>query len=89
MAIKMRTLKNAGSEMCCQCCSQTRENSLELFQIAFGAKKIVLCDACVEILFQKTLRATCIVQSKTKSQSDIRVIQKRSLKNKAMGAQQK
>ena len=74
--IRMRI--NKTSEPVCKVCGATRKNSLELFDIAFTDKHIItICDLCNEQLFNKTLRATCGVNAKLKSQHDLAVIRSR------------
>ena len=78
MAIKMRVNKD-GDEIRCQCCNQNRKNSLEMFDLMVGQTYLRLCDVCVEQLFSKTLKATCMVNRKLKSPADMRVIRKRGM----------
>jgi len=74
--IRMRI--NKSSDCVCKVCGATRKNSLELFDIAFTDKHIItICDLCNEQLFNKTLRATCGVNGKVKSQHDMMVIRSR------------
>ena len=77
--IKMRT--NKSDNPICKVCGHTRKNSLELFDIAFTPKHIItICDACVDDLFNKTLKANCQVNAKLKSQKDLAIIQNRRVK---------
>lgn len=77
--IKMRVNKD-GSGVRCQCCNQSRKNSLEMFDIMVGDAYLRICDQCNEVLFSKTLKATCIVNRKLKSPADMAVIRKRNQK---------
>lgn len=77
--IKMRT--NKSDNPICKVCGHTRKNSLEFFDIAFTPKHIItVCDACVDDLFSKTLKANCQVNAKLKSQKDLAIIQNRRVK---------
>lgn len=77
MAIRMRINKDGNAK--CKVCGATRKNSLELFDISFTDKNIItICDLCNETLFNKTLRATCGVNGKIKSQSDLKIIRNRN-----------
>lgn len=80
MGIKMRL--NKSDESVCKVCGNTRKTSLELFDIAFTDKHIItICDSCNEVLFNKTLKASCMIDSKLKSQDDLEVIRNRSEKS--------
>ena len=77
--IKMRT--NKSDNPICKVCGHTRKNSLEFFDIAFTPKHIItVCDACVDELFNKVLKANCQVNAKLKSQKDLAIIQNRRVK---------
>lgn len=74
--IRMRVNKE-GEQARCQICNADRENSLEMFDLAIGGQLIRICDLCNGQLFKKTLRATCYVDGKVKSQRDLRLMNKR------------
>jgi len=78
--IRMRINKDDDAK--CKVCGATRKNSLELFDIALADKNVMtiitICDLCNEVLFNKTLRATCVVNGKAKSQTDMAIIRNRS-----------
>lgn len=79
MAIKMRTVKDP--EAVCKICGNTREQSLEIFEIKFTDRaKLQLCDLCNNRLLYKTLSASCKVNNKVKTKKDINIINKRSSK---------
>lgn len=62
----------------CEVCGKTNEASLAMFCIRFNEnKKIIVCDACNEDLFDKTLKASCLVSNKLKSSDDLKIIRKR------------
>lgn len=75
--VRMRT-NNESNAYCCEC-GNGRNNSLELFDICIGGQIFTICDLCNEQLFQKTLRATCNVNSKVKRPSDMAIIRKRQI----------
>lgn len=76
MSIKMRTVAN--TEAICKVCGATRKQSLEIFEIMFTDKaRITICDMCNEKLFNKTLKASCLVNAKLKSKADLKVIRSR------------
>lgn len=80
MDIKMRTVKD--SEAICKICGATKKQSLEIFEIMFTEKaKLTLCDLCNEKLLNKTLKASCNVNNKIKSKEDIKIINKRRVRN--------
>lgn len=77
MAIKMRTIKG-DTEAICKICGNDRSHSLEIFEIMFTEKaKITICDLCNEELLLKTIKASCLVNSKTKTKEDMKVIRQR------------
>lgn len=74
--IRMRT--NKSFDAVCKVCGATRKNSLDLFDIAFTDKHIItICDMCNEQLFNKSLKATCYVNGRVKSQADLQIIRNR------------
>lgn len=81
MAIKMRICKDGEAR--CKICGQPREKSLEIFEISFTDKQIIrICDLCNDELFNKTLRASCIVNHRAKSPLDMKIISNRKRKLK-------
>lgn len=75
--IRMRVNKESNCK--CKVCGSTRENSLELFDIAFTDKNVItICDLCNEKLFNKTLKANCAVNAKLKDKHDLLVIRNRN-----------
>lgn len=74
--IRMRI--NKTSDAVCKVCGATRKNSLDFFDIAFTDKHIItICDMCNELLFKKSLKATCYTDSRVKSQTDLQIIRSR------------
>lgn len=77
--IRMRT--NKSYDAVCKVCGATRKNSLDFFDIAFTDKHIItICDMCNEQLFNKSLKATCYVNGRVKSQDDLQIIRSRRRK---------
>lgn len=74
--IKMRV--NKEKHPICEVCKNGRNASLELFDIAFSKDCLItVCDACMETLFTKSLKATNSVNQKTKTSVDINIINNR------------
>ena len=72
-AMKMRVNKDKTSE--CFACGREWKNTSEMYDLAIGHKKLrilPLCRKCMNELFQKTLKAERIYDSRIKSQSDIK-----------------
>lgn len=84
--VKMRLVKNPDDAVC-SCCGCSNDNSLAMFDLALGKSKIRLCDVCVGILFQKTLKATCMVESKLKTQADLAIVRRRKHRDGTGGFQ--
>ena len=80
--IKMRVSKNDCS---CSSCGAKRKQSLEMFDVCIGNMIFTLCDECIDELFRKTLKASCIVNGKLKSKEDIMIINNRKRMLKVKG----
>lgn len=79
--IRMRVNKDESSV--CKVCNASHNNSLELFDISFTDKHIItICDKCNEILFNKTLKANCMVNHRLKDKHDMKVITNRRKKDR-------
>lgn len=75
--IKMRTNTNANAR-CCNC-KQTANRVLNMFDIRFGDNtSVTICDSCNGKLFSKTLSATCKVNGRLKSKTDMAIIARRN-----------
>lgn len=74
--IKMR-VNNEGSDVRCQCCNRTRQESLEMFDLMVAGQYFRLCDMCNSELLTHTIRASCAVDKKIKSAHDMEVIRSR------------
>lgn len=77
--IKMRICKDGEAK--CKICGQSRDKSLEIFEIAFTEKQVIrICDLCNEQLLSKSLKASCMVNHRVKSPIDMKVIGNRKRK---------
>jgi hypothetical protein len=79
MAIKMRVNGNKKSK--CENCSCEYKNTAEMYDLQIADVRFMLCKKCVETLFQKTLKASCIYNAKLKNQEDMQRLRRES-KNK-------
>lgn len=75
---KIRMRVNKQSNLSCEVCGKSKEQSLEMFDLMIGSVIHTLCDQCVEKVFSKTLSATCIVNHKIKSKKDLSIIMQRN-----------
>ena len=81
MGIKMRQNKN--QHVNCKVCGNKLEESLGMFDIAFTDKHIItICDRCNNQLLSKSLKASCLIDSKIKSKKDQDIIAMRKGRNK-------
>lgn len=80
--IKMRVSKK---DCCCSSCNAKRKESLEMFDVCIGNVLFTLCDECIDELFRKTLKASCIVNGKLKSAEDMKIINNRKRMLKVKG----
>jgi hypothetical protein len=78
MAIKMKVNTNKDSK--CNECGVAWKNTKEMWDVYFIDKKYTICFDCMEILFHKSLTATCNYNGKIKSQED----QKRMARSNAI-----
>ena len=77
--IKMRINKSESAK--CDCCGCEKEKALDMYDIRLGMDQafvITICDVCNEELFKKTLRASCMTNSRIKNSSDISIIKARN-----------
>lgn len=70
MAIKMRVNKTQTSV--CEECGALYKNTAEMYDLAICDAKFTLCKLCIEALFDKTLKASCMYNNKLKSQEDLK-----------------
>ena len=75
MAIKMRN--NTDSKAICYECKETQEQVLNMFDLCVGDTILTICDACNEKVLDKCLKAECMKNSRTKSNKDMQIINKR------------
>lgn len=76
MAIKMRLRK--VKDACCDACGCKPENMLDLFDVMIGDTVLKVCDDCMEVLLNKSLKAKCYTQGRVKQQSEMRIINARA-----------
>lgn len=76
--IKARLNKDELTQ--CNVCNATQQQSLDMFDIMLGKTRITLCDRCVDALFNKTLKAVMVTQSRVKSNKDLAIIRKRGVR---------
>lgn len=81
MAIKMRVSKDAEAQ--CDSCGATKEEALDLFDVKVGSTLVVVCDECMEALFNKALSAKCHTNGRVKSPREIKTANARARKKKA------
>lgn len=78
--INMRVSKDRDCP--CNSCGKNAEESVEMFDVRIQIPKqssliICLCDRCISEMFDKTLKARCIVDSMVKSSKQMSIINKR------------
>lgn len=67
--IKMRVNRKADSV--CQECGCKWQNTPEMYDLAICDDIYTLCKDCIDDVFRKTLRMTCMYNSKVKSKDDM------------------
>lgn len=72
MPIKMRV--NSNKESRCQECNVLWKNTPEMYDMLIVDTKFTLCKTCLDDLFRKTLKISCMYNGKLKSQEDLRRI---------------
>lgn len=77
--IKMRV--NKHDDAICKTCLSKKNESLEMYDLNFAGTIITICDQCNNVLFSKSLKASCRLDNKLKSSSDINIINRRRAKN--------
>lgn len=75
--INMRISKD--SEPICSACGNGKQSSVEIFDVRIapsktGATVFRLCDKCISEMFDKTLKARCMVDGMVKSSKQMAVI---------------
>lgn len=82
----MRICKD--EEAVCKVCGKSRRESLEIFELQFTEKQIIrICDLCNEALLNKSLKAVCLINHRTKSNADMRIIRSRNIKKDNLNAE--
>lgn len=80
--IKMRV--NTQATSVCKECKVLYKNTPEMYDLMICDVKFTLCKNCVDVLFQKTLKASCLYNGKVKSSEDMRRIRRsKALKGEA------
>lgn len=80
--IKMRV--NANKSSICNECGTKHKDALEMYDLVLCGRQFTLCKDCVEVLFQKTLRADCMYNAKLKRPEDMKRIRRnKKLKGEA------
>lgn len=78
--INMRVSKDRYAT--CNSCGKDIQESVEMFDVRIQIPKqnaliLCLCDKCISELFDKSLKARCLVDGMVKSQKQISIINKR------------
>lgn len=73
--IKMRICKD--DLKICNICLKTKNESLEIFDLAMGNIILSICDECNGKLLAKTLRANVQLNERLKTQRDMKIIKRR------------
>lgn len=77
MAIKMRISKSKYDV--CSACGNGKDKSVEMFDVLLAPAKtgstiFRLCDKCISEMFDKTLKARCMIDGMIKTPQQMRVI---------------
>lgn len=72
MPIKMRV--NSNNECKCQECNVSWKNTPEMYDVLVVDTKFTLCKKCLDDLFTKILKISCMYNGRVKSQEDMRRI---------------
>lgn len=78
--INMRVSKDRSCK--CSSCGNDLQTSVEMFDVRIQIPKqdatiLHLCDKCISEMFDKSLKARCLVDGMVKSQKQISIINKR------------
>ena len=80
MAIKMRV--NTNNESTCDECSCMWKNTAEMYDLMLCGERFTLCKECIETLFNKTLKASCLYNGRLKSQDDLKRAERARLRKR-------
>jgi hypothetical protein len=72
--IKMRINNQETSH--CEECGTSYKYTPEMYDLMICNQKMTLCKKCIDTLFTKTLKASCIYNAKLKSPADMKRIQR-------------
>ena len=79
--VKMKVNKNKNSR--CDECNTLYKNTPEMYDLLLCGEIFTLCKDCVDVLFQKTLKASCMYNGKIKQKEDMqRLMNNSKLKEK-------
>lgn len=70
MAIRMRVNNVKDSE--CNECGCLYKNVAEMYDLILCDVQFTLCKECIEMLFNKTLKASCMYNAKVKRPEDLK-----------------
>lgn len=80
--IKMRVNNQVSSH--CEECKTSYKYTPEMYDLMICNTKFTLCKDCVDTLFQKTLKASCLYNGRLKSPEDMkRIYRSKELKGEA------
>lgn len=82
MAIKMRVNTNRAS-VCGECGCGWKDTG-EMYDLVLCNVKHTLCKEHLDVVFQKTLKASCLYNSKLKSQEDLRRAERAKLRKRGI-----
>lgn len=68
---------NKDEDAICTCCKNSRDLSLDMYDVKIGDAYFTICDMCNETLLAKSLRASCLTNGRLKSKEDIAIIRRR------------
>lgn len=74
MSIKMKVVNDKNS--CCNECGKKYNNTKEMYGLMLCNTKFTLCFDCVDVLFHKTLKSSCLYNSRLKSKDDLERIKR-------------
>lgn len=74
--------KKSDQYKTCTSCGNDQNKSVSMFDVCFQVPEqngviITLCDKCVAIMFDKSLKARCVTDSMTKTPQQMRIINAR------------
>ena len=67
---------NQNSKSICELCGNKYMNTEEMYDLKLNDQLTVICKDCVEVLFNKLLKATCLYNNRVKTKEDLERIQR-------------